>query len=89
MRQKVDNPAYMETIDIKTLYNGKWVFITNANYTPHMRLLGGVPAVIADQIFEGQADGFYDEYDDERYSPRTDIDYTEPAPKLLNAFFGD
>ena len=87
MRQKINNPAYMAADEIKALYNGKWVFITNANYTPHMRFLGGIPVVVADQIFEGQADGFYDEFDDQQYSPRTDKDYTEPAPELLNAFF--
>ena len=78
----------MDAGEIKAMYDGKWVFITNANYTPHMKFLGGVPVVIADHIFEGQADGFYDEYDGEQYSPRTDKDLTGPAPELLNAFFG-
>jgi hypothetical protein len=50
--------------------------------------LGGIPVVVADNIFEGQADGFYEEFMTEYYAPRTDRDYTEPAPELLNAFFG-
>jgi len=89
MRQKIDNPTYMVADEIKTQYKGKWVFITNANYTPHMRFLGGIPVVVADRIYEGHEDGFYDEFADERYSPRTEKDYYESEPKLLNAFFSE
>jgi hypothetical protein len=86
VRQKVDNPVYMSANDIEKEYDGKWVFITNAEYSPHMKFLGGIPVVVADNIFEDQADGFYDEFKDKKYAPRTDMDYTN-APELLNAFF--
>ena len=88
MRQRVENPAYMTAEELKATYDGKWIFITRAEHTPHMRFLGGVPVVVADGIFEGQSDGFYEEFMTEEYAPRTDRDYTGPAPELLNAFFG-
>ena len=89
MRQKLDNPAYMTFDDIKMTFNGKWVYITNAHFTPYMEFLGGVPVVVADYVYEGQADGLYDEFRDKRYAPRTEWDFTESVPELLNAFFAN
>jgi hypothetical protein len=88
MRQRIENPSYMTAEELESTYDGKWVFIVNAKHNPHFRFLGGVPVVVADNIFEGQSDGFYEEFMTAEYSPRTDMDYTEPAPELLNAFFG-
>jgi hypothetical protein len=88
MRYRIKNPVYMTAEEIETAYDGKWVFIANTKHTPHMKFLGGVPIVIADDIFEGQFDGFYEKFMTDEYSPRTDRDYTKPAPELLNAFFG-
>ena len=88
MRQKIDNPIYMTADELETAFDGRWIFVTNAKFTPHLRFLGGIPVAVADDIFEGQSDGFYEEFMTEEYAPRTDRDYTEPAPELLNAFFG-
>ena len=88
MRQRIENPSYMTADELESAYDGKWVFVTRAKHTPHLRFLGGVPVAVADNIFEGQSDGFYEEFMTEEYAPRTDMDYTEPAPELLNAFFG-
>ena len=78
----------MTADEIKVVYNGKWVYIANVNFSPYMELLGGTPVVVADRIFEDQADGFFDEFRDDRYAPRADWDFTEPTPDLVNAFFG-
>jgi len=88
MRQRIENPVYMTAEEIETAYDGKWVFIVRAKHSPHRKFLGGEPVVMADGIFEGQSDGFYEEFMTSEYAPRTDRDYTEPAPELLNAFFG-
>ena len=88
MRHRIENPVYMTAEEIEAAYDGKWVFIVRAKHSPHMKFLGGEPVVVADGIFEGQADGFYEEFMAEDYAPRADRDYTELAPELLNAFFG-
>ena len=88
MRQKIENPIYMTADELENAFDGKWIFVTNAQHTPHLRFLGGIPVVVADDIFEGQSDGFYEEFMTDEYAPRTDMDYTNSAPELLNAFFG-
>lgn len=88
MRQRIENPSYMTAEELESTYDGKWVFIVNAKHNPHFRFLGGVPVVVADDIFEGQSDGFYEEFMTKDYAPRTDRDYTDSAPELLNTFLG-
>jgi len=60
MRQQIKNPSYMTVNEIEAAYDGKCGYIVNAGFNFYMKLLGGVPAVVADHIFEGQSDGFYE-----------------------------
>ena len=88
MYNVIENPVMMTETEIREAFDGKWVYIANVNFTPYRELLGGVPVVVADRIFEDQADGFFDEFRDKKYAPRADWDFTEPTPDLVNAFFG-
>jgi len=88
MRHKIENPTYMTADEMEVTYDGKWVLVVNADFSPYKQFLGGTPVVVADNVYEGQADGFYDEYRDKKYAPRTYRDFVVSAPELLNAFFG-
>ena len=72
MRKLIENPTYMTYKEMEQEFIGKWILITNCNYTEHNELLGGVPVAVADKVFEGQRDGFYNKFKDPKYAPRTD-----------------
>ena len=77
MRKLIENPVYMTFEEMEEKFIGKWVLVANCDYTQYSRLIGGIPVAVADTIFEGQEDGFYDEFKDPKYSPRAykDFDY--------------
>jgi len=64
MRKLIDNPSYMTFEEMEEKFIGKWILITNCSYTEHNDLIGGIPVAVADTIFEGQEDGFYDRFKD-------------------------
>ena len=71
MRKLIENPVYMPYEKIKEEFYGKWILIANCNYNQYQRLLGGVPVAVADTIYEGHKDGFYDKFDNPEYAPKT------------------
>jgi hypothetical protein len=90
MRKKINNPVYMTADDIRDSYKGKWILIANAKMTPTMVFTGGVPVVVADGVYEGHEDGFYEEFvDNEKCSPCLDLDYRDSTLFLANAFFDE
>ena len=72
---------------MKEKFNGKWILITNCNYTPYRELLGGIPVAVADTIYEGRSDGFYSKFRTPEYAPRTDRDFNYDNQPGLLAFF--
>ena len=89
MRKILENPIYMTIEEIETIFAGKWVLITNCVYSEYNQVIGGIPVAEADSEFEGQGDGFYDEFKDPKYSPRfsNDMNY-DNTPGFVN-FFGN
>ena len=75
MRELIENPVYMSSDEIRKYFDGKWVLITNCRYSENRDFLGGFPVAVADSIFKGQSDGFYDEFKKPKYTPRTYRDY--------------
>ena len=75
MRKLIENPSYMTYKEMEQEFIGKWILIANCNYTEYNELLGGVPVAVADKVFEGQSDGFYSEFKDPKYAPRTDRNF--------------
>jgi hypothetical protein len=66
---------------------GKWILIANCKYSEYRKLLGGIPVAVADTIFEGQRDGFYDKFKDPKYAPRADRDFDyDSVPGILSFF---
>ena len=55
--------------EISAKYDGKWIFLTNCEFTPGSKLICGIPRLVADKQSEGVYDGVYDVYkDSEKYS---------------------
>ena len=88
MRKILKNPAYMTYEEILKKFAGKWVLVTNCVYSEYNQVVGGIPVAEADSAFEGQEDGFYDEYKNPKYSPRMskDMNY-DNVPGILG-FYG-
>ena len=87
MRKLIDNPTYMSYEEMEEKYIGKWILITNCNYTSCRQLLGGIPVAVADSVFEGQSDGFYDKFKEPQYAPRTDRDFDYDSVSSIMGFF--
>ena len=60
----LDNAEIMTREEIKANYDGKWIFLTNCEFTPGSKLIRGIPRVIADKQSEGVGEGLYDAYKD-------------------------
>jgi len=90
MREIIKNPLYMTNEEIHTGFDGKWVLIINAEMTDSMEFIGGIPVVVADNIYEGHDDGFYKEFiDNDNYTPCLDLDLRKSSEFLANAFFNE
>jgi len=90
MRERINNPIYMTSEEIHNSFDGKWVLITNAEMTDSMEFIGGIPVVVADDIYESHNDGFYNEFiDNDDYTPCLDLDLRASPEFLANAFFGE
>ena len=60
----LDNAEMLTREEIKANYDGKWVFLTNCEFTRGSRLIRGIPRVVADKQSEGVGEGVYDFYKD-------------------------
>jgi len=80
----------MTSEEIHTSFDGKWVLIANAEMTDSMEFIGGTPVVVADNIYEGHVDGYYNEFiDNDNYTPCLDLDLRKSSEFLANAFFNE
>ena len=63
------------------------MLIVNCKYSEAGDFLGGIPVAVAESIFEGQEDGFCDEYKDTKDAPRTYRDFNyDNVPGFVNFF---
>ena len=58
----LENTKMMTREEIAEEYNGKWVFLTNCEFTPGNKLICGIPRVITDKQADGVGDGIYEVY---------------------------
>jgi len=88
VRKLLMNPTYMTYDEIIEKFIGKWVLVINCVLSEYNQVLGGTPVAEADSPYEGQEDGFYDEFKDPKYSPRMskNMNYDD-VPGFVN-FFG-
>ena len=65
MYTKLDKAELLTFAEIKTKYNGKWVFMTNCEFSDGNGLIRAIPRIIADRKWDSYDDGIYDAYNDE------------------------
>jgi len=87
MRKLIENPVYMTYDEMEKEFDGKWILVTKCNFTQCHELLGGFPVVVADSIYEGQKDGFYDRFWTSEYTPRIDLDFDYDSVPTFHFFF--
>ena len=62
--------------EIENLFDGYWVYLTNARYTETHGLLGGIPVIKADTPYAGGEHGIYRKYtENDDYSPCVGISF--------------
>ncbi|MCL2088404.1 MAG: hypothetical protein FWH14_02865 [Oscillospiraceae bacterium] len=87
MRKLVENPVFMTYEEMEKEFAGKWVLVTNCQPNPNHAFSSGFPVAVADRIFEGHKDGFYDKFRAPEYAPRTDYDFDyENTPGLTGIY---
>ena len=87
MRNLVETPVYMTFAEMEEEFHGRWILVTNCEYSEYGDFIRGIPVAVADTVFEGQSDGFYDRFKDIAYAPRTDMDFDyESAPGIASVF---
>ena len=69
MYEIIKDPRIMTKAEIDKVYDGKWVYIVNADIDKHGTFYSGMPVVIGDYQFEGVDEdrSIYDQFDSEEY----------------------
>ena len=74
----LDNVELLTYDEIKNRYDGKWVYMTNCEFSEGSMLIRAIPRVIADKQFDGFEDGIYKEYKNkELYGETINISFYE------------
>ncbi|MDR0460288.1 MAG: hypothetical protein LBH62_02455 [Nitrososphaerota archaeon] len=75
--------------ELKSLYIGKFVFLTNVKFTEFMGLVEGIPVIVADSAYEDVEKGIYKEfYNEETYGVVFGYDLVQ-YPRLGFGGFGN
>jgi hypothetical protein len=69
----LDHTSPMTDDEIRQLYTGHWVYVTNAVFDKYNGLVSGIPTVIGTRAFDGAGDGIYEKYKADSYGERTDM----------------
>jgi hypothetical protein len=69
----LDHDRPMSGDEIRQMYKGHWVYITNAVFNEYNGLVSGIPVVIGATTFDGVDDGIYKAYKSAEYGERTDM----------------
>ena len=64
MYMMLDNANMLTREEIKANFDGKWIFLTNCEFTAGGKLIRGIPRVVADKQSEGVGEGVYDLFKD-------------------------
>lgn len=73
MVEIIDNPVMMTREEIKSAYEGRWVYVVNCEYSPGHLMKRGMPVIVADMQYEDVDTGIYDKYDAEEYGEKLSL----------------
>ena len=80
----LDNAELLTFDEIKAKYDGKWVFMTNCEFSDGNGLIHAIPRIVADKKWDSYDSGIYDVYDDkEIYGRSTSVTFYD-----LGSFIG-
>jgi len=66
----IKSPQILSKDEIDREFNGKWVYIVKAKFTPNEMLIEGMPVVTGDAPFDGVEDGIYTQFDGDDYDEK-------------------
>ena len=79
----LENQRRMSREEIANEFKGKWVFVVDLDGPKYGWFDTAVPAVMADDVFEGYETGLYDRLNDEYNGNTMDLTYLRD---LINVF---
>ena len=63
--------------ELRDIFDGKWVYIANTQFSDGNGFIKGTPVVIADSELEGLEEGIYNQFKrNKEYGVRADADFT-------------
>ena len=73
--------------EIEYEFIGKWLYLTNAEYTKTKSLIRAIVAVVADEEADGLDEGIYNEFNKPEYTKLAVIDLTDSTPDITSVFW--
>ena len=74
---------------LKELFDGKWVYLINAEFNDAHGLLKATPVVVADSELEGIEEGIYEQYHNEAYGNKADADFTNMCVSIPSVLWSE
>ena len=74
--------------ELREIFDGKWLYLVNSQFTDGNGLIKGTPVVVADKELEGLHDGIYEQFKgNKKYGIRADADFTDWAGAFPSLFW--
>ena len=86
MYEVIGSPKVLTREEIDELFDGKWVYIVKAKFTPNEMLIEGMPVVIGDAPFDGVEDGIYKQFKNKDYGERCSYTLLK-QPNLISSVY--
>jgi len=86
MYEILKSPKMLSREEIDQMFNGKWVYIVKAKFTPNDMLIEGVPVVTGDTPFDGVEDGIYNQFDSADYEETCSYTLLK-QPNLISSIY--
>ena len=74
---------------LKEYFDGKWLYLVNAEFTDAHKIVKAVPVVVADSELEGIEDGIYKPFRAKGFGKKADADFTNMYPAFASVFWSE
>ena len=74
---------------LKEYFDGKWLYLVNAEFTDAHRIVKATPVVVADSELEGIEDGIYKPFRAKGFGSKADADFTNMCPAFASVFWSE
>ena len=76
-------------VQLKNIFDGKWVYLVHAEFTNARGLIKAIPVVVADSELEGVEEGVYEKYKNENYGITADADFTNMCMAIPSVLWSE